>query len=81
MSAAGVARVGFVFDDVGFLAGDADLLGVDDDDEIAGVDVRGVSRLVLAWRMVAMLDARRPRTSPAASMTCHWLETSDRFAK
>jgi hypothetical protein len=30
------------------VAGQRDLLGVDDDDEVAGVDVRGEDRLVLA---------------------------------
>jgi hypothetical protein len=30
------------------VAGDADLVGVDDDDEIAGIDVRRVDGLVLA---------------------------------
>ena len=29
------------------VAGDGDLVGVDDDDEVAGIDVRGVDRLVL----------------------------------
>jgi hypothetical protein len=32
----------------GLVAGDADLVGVDDDDEITGVDVRRVNGLVLA---------------------------------
>ena len=32
----------------GLVAGDADLVGVDDDDEIAGIDVRRVDGLVLA---------------------------------
>src|SRR5690606_37036630 len=42
---AGVAVVDLV---VGLVAGDADLVGVDDDDEVAGVDVRRVDGLVLA---------------------------------
>ena len=33
---------------VPLVAGDGDLAGVDDDDEVAGVDMRGVDRLVLA---------------------------------
>src|SRR5687768_1651193 len=33
-------------------ARDADLLGVDDDDEVARIDVRGVNRLVLATQPV-----------------------------
>ena len=42
---------------VELLAGDRDLLGVDDDDEVAGVDVRRVLRLVLAAERVG--DLRR----------------------
>src|SRR3546814_8399969 len=41
----GEAVVRFV---VQLVAGDVDLLGVDHDDVVAGVDVRGVDRLVLA---------------------------------
>src|SRR4030095_12672433 len=33
---------------LGLVAGDADLVGVDDDDEIAGIDVRRVDGFVLA---------------------------------
>jgi hypothetical protein len=39
------------------LAGDPDLLRVDDDHEVAGVDVRGVGGLALAAQRVG--DARR----------------------
>src|SRR6266487_2846647 len=55
--AAGIARVPVVHLVVELLARDRDLLGVDDDDEVAGVDVRGVLRLVLAAQRVG--DARR----------------------
>ena len=55
--AARVARVPVVHLVVELLAGDRDLLGVDDDDEVAGVDVRRVLRLVLAAQRVG--DARR----------------------
>ena len=46
--AAGVAGVPVVLLVLVFLAGEHDLLGVDDDDVVTGVDVRGVGRLVLA---------------------------------
>jgi hypothetical protein len=50
----------------------ATLLGVDDDDEVAGVDVRGEGRLVLAAQQVGGgLAASRPSTTSVASMTCH----------
>src|SRR5206468_1271926 len=48
VAAAGVAGVGVVLDNVGLAAGDFDLVGVMDDDEVAGVDVGGVGGLVLA---------------------------------
>src|SRR6188768_359458 len=38
------------------VAGQGDLLGVDDDDEVTGVDVRRVDRLVLAAQQVGTLD-------------------------
>ena len=43
-------------------AGHANLVRVDDDHEVAGVHVRRVLRLVLAFRRVAALVATRPRT-------------------
>src|SRR5918996_2125785 len=55
--AARVARVAVVALLVELLAGDGDLLRVDHDDEVAGVDVRRVLRLVLAAEGVG--DARR----------------------
>jgi len=48
VDAAGEARVTVVNLVVGLGASDADLVGVDDDDEIAGVHVRRVNGLVLA---------------------------------
>ena len=48
IDAAGIARVPVVDLVAGLVAGDADLFGVDDDDEIAGIDVRRVDGLVLA---------------------------------
>ena len=58
---------------LGLVAGDAQLVDVDDDDEVAGVHVRRVDRLVLAaqaQRDLAgeaaqhLVGARRRRTSP-----------------
>src|ERR671919_912570 len=54
--AAGVARVAIVALLLELLAGDGDLLGVHDDDEVAGVDVGRVLRLALAAQSVR--DAR-----------------------
>src|SRR3546814_4033688 len=50
----GEAVVRFV---VQLVAGDVDLLGVDHDDVVAGVDVRGVDRLVLAAQAVREFGA------------------------
>jgi len=44
---AGVASVDFM---PFFTAGEAGLLGIDDDDEVAGIDVRGEGRLVLTTK-------------------------------
>ena len=53
-------------------AGQGDLVGVDDDDEVTGVDVRREGRLVLAAQQDrGLADARRPSTTSVASMTCH----------
>ena len=38
------------------VAGEGDLVGVHDDDEVTGVDVRGEDRLVLAAQEVGGLD-------------------------
>src|SRR2546421_6377487 len=48
VDAARMASVAVVDLVVGLVAGDADLFGVDDDDEIAGIDVRRINGLVLA---------------------------------
>ena len=40
------------------LAGDADLLGVDDDDEVAGIEVRRIDRLVFAAQNVGDLHGQ-----------------------
>src|SRR5689334_2878258 len=58
---AAVAPVGLLRQ---LVAGDADLLGVDDDDEVAGVDVRRVLRLALAAQRVG--DLRRQPTQGLA---------------
>ena len=52
VDAARVARMAVVHLVLGLVAGDAELVGVDDDDEIAGVHVRGVDGLVLATQSV-----------------------------
>lgn len=48
LEAAGVSRVAAYFGLDEFLAGESDLVRVDDYDEVAGVDVRGVCGLMLA---------------------------------
>src|SRR5687767_14879031 len=57
----GVAVVDLV---VELLARDRDLLRIDDDDEIAGVDVRGVLRLALATQRVGDLRREPPKGLP-----------------
>jgi hypothetical protein len=42
------------------VAGQGDLLGVDDDDEVTGVDVRGEGRLVLAAQQRGRLRRETP---------------------
>ena len=59
LEAARVVRVGRVGLRVPLLAGEPDLLGIDDDDELAGVDVRRVFGAVLAAQDVGDLD-RQP---------------------
>jgi hypothetical protein len=49
---------------VELVTGDADLLRVDDDDEVAGVDVRGVLRLVLAAQRVRDRGRQAPEGLP-----------------
>ena len=48
LEAAWIVRVGGVGLAIPLAAGELHLLGIDDDDEIAGIDVRGVVRAVLA---------------------------------
>src|SRR5436309_1462338 len=62
--AAREARVAVVELLVELLAGDGDLLGVDDDDEVAGVDVRRVLGLVLAAERVGDLRRETPERLP-----------------
>ena len=50
-------------------AGQADLLGIDDDDEIPRVDIGGVDGLVLALGTMAIREAMRPSTWSLASTT------------
>ena len=47
-----------------------DLLGVDDDDEVAAIQMGVKMALFLPRRMFAICTARRPSTSPSASITC-----------
>ena len=49
---------------VELVPGDVDLLGVDDDDEVAGVDVRGVLGLALAAQRVGDLRRKTPEGLP-----------------
>ena len=67
LEAAGIAGVPVVHLVVELVARDRDLLGVDDDDEVAGVDVRRVLRLALAAQPSAICVASRPRVFPSAS--------------
>src|SRR5688500_14805636 len=59
---AGLALVDLVLE---LAAGDANLLGVDDDDEVARIDVRGVDRLVLAAQPMRQ---RRSQTAERFSL-------------
>ncbi len=56
---------------VSLQAGEDDLLGVDDDDVIAHIDVGGVEGVELAGENEAACVARRPRVLPLASSTNH----------
>src|SRR5437867_3194928 len=58
LQAARVARMPIDHLLVELLAGDLDLLGVDDDDEVAGVDVRRVLRRALAAQLVRDLSSQ-----------------------
>src|SRR5690606_21789528 len=61
LDAAGITRVAII-DLVGhLLAGEADLLGVDDDDIVTAIDMRGEARLVLAAQDIG--DERRDATN------------------
>src|SRR2546430_5026302 len=62
--AARIARVTVVHLVVELVAGDGDLLGVDDDHEVARVDVRGVLGLVLAAERVGDLRSETPERLP-----------------
>ncbi len=50
--------------------------GIDDDDVVAIVHMRGEGRLVLPRRRIATIVARRPTTRPVASMTIHFFSMS-----
>ncbi len=78
--AAGIARVAVVELLVELLAGDVDLLGVDDDDEVAGVDVGRVVGLFLPRRVSAIRVASRPSVWPSASTTYQRRVISPGFA-
>jgi hypothetical protein len=61
------------------VAGERDLLGVDDDDEVADVEERRVDGLRLAREVRATTVARRPSTLPSASTTTQRLAFSEIF--
>src|SRR5205085_1887985 len=63
VTSAGVARVSVVLDHGRLAAGDLHLLGVEDDDEIAGIHVRGVRRL-----MFTLEDERDPGRESAENL-------------
>ena len=65
------ARVGHEFLVCFLFAGYFDLLGVDHNDKIARVQVAGINGFVFPAKMLAIWTARRPRTAPLASTTCH----------
>jgi len=52
-----------------FVARDRDLLGNDHDEVVAGIDMRGEDRLVLAAQACASSVHRRPSVLLVASMT------------
>jgi hypothetical protein len=65
---------------VELVARDRDLLGVHDDDEVAGVDVRRVLRLALAAQRVGDLRSETPEVFPSASTTYQSRSISPGFA-
>src|SRR5262245_38701550 len=61
LQAAGIERVAAIDLVLFFLAGEDDLLGVDDDDVVAGVEERGVGWLVLAGDDLRDLGRQTPQ--------------------
>ena len=62
-------------------AGEHHLIGVDDDDVVAAIDVGRVVRLMLAAQALPARPARRPTTRPFASITTHFFSTSAGFSE
>jgi hypothetical protein len=54
------------------VASDSNLLGVDDDDEIAGVDVRRVGRFALAAQGVGDLRREPTECLPSTTYQSRW---------
>jgi len=75
-----VARVPGVFLLLPFLAGKDDFFGVEHDDVIAGVDMRGIGRACLPISTIANWLASRPTTLPDPSTTHHFCSTSPGLA-
>ena len=66
---------------VALAAGEHHLVGIDDDDVVAVVDMRGEGRLVLAAQAQATIVARRPTTRPLASISTHFFSMSAGLAE
>jgi len=60
----------------GLAAGQAHLLGVDDDDVVAAIDVRGEGRLVLAAQAHGDDRGEAAQHQPSASISSHFFCTS-----
>ena len=62
-----------------FVAGNDDLVGVDDNNIVSTINIRGVLWFVLALRTDATTDDKRPNVLPVPSTTYHVRLTSAGF--
>lgn len=62
--AAGVTAVTLIFLGVSFVAREPDFVGIDDDDKVAGVNVRGIGGFVLAHQGHRGLDSQAAQNGP-----------------
>ena len=81
LDAARMAGVPVVYLVLRLVAGEDDLLGVDDDDVVAVVHMVLNVGLCLPRKRFAMIVATRPTTRPWASIKTHFFSISDDFAE